>query len=342
MRNHLRVAFTLVELLVVIGIIGILIAILLPAVQAARESARRAECSNNLKQIGLAVQNHVDARKVLPASGDVNPLTPAVFSPSPSNGCSSCFDETSGRMIGWMVFILPYAEQLALYERFDLSLSILQQPGDPQETHLPFLHCPSDVLPAGQYFAGSPLIQGKRFAKGNYAGYASPDHVGRWGQDQTTAPGALVGPTPQPISKVIDGTSTTILASEILVRNNEQDSRGAWALPWCGSSLLSAHVPSSIIPGYVANPNPAFSTQWSLPNSRNVDGIQSCPNPASANLERMPCFGTTNSAAARSRHPGGVMLVFLDGHVSFMRDTVTHITFAHLVAANDKQTVSEF
>jgi prepilin-type processing-associated H-X9-DG protein len=327
----------LVELLVVIAIIGILIAILLPAVQAARESARRTECYNNLKQIGLAVQNYVDANKLLPPSGDVAKPTPA----------ANWYDEVSGKMIGWMVFILPYAEQQALFEKFDLTQSILQQPGDPQETQLPFLHCPSDVLPAGQYYVDlTQTPSGKRFAKGNYAAFASPDHVGRWvgspgtpSHDQTTAPGAIVGPVGQPLSKVIDGTSSTLLAAEVLVRAHEQDSRGAWALPWCGSSLLAPHVPSLIFPGYRASPN---AIQPSGPNSQWPDGIQGCPNPAAAQIERLPCFATTNSAAARSRHPGGVSVVFLDGHGAFLRNGISLVAHGHLVSINDGQSVSEF
>jgi prepilin-type N-terminal cleavage/methylation domain-containing protein/prepilin-type processing-associated H-X9-DG protein len=328
MTTDRRAAFTLIELLVVIGIIGMLIAILLPAVQAARESGRRTECGNNLKQIGLAVQNYADAHKLLPPSGDVDP-------PSPY------FQESSGKMISWLVFVLPYAEQVALYEKFDLSLGIQYQPGDPQETHLPFMRCPSDALPFGQYYLDSTQ---KRFSKGNYAAYASPDHVGTYTQDQIAAPGALVGPKPQPLSRVIDGTSNTILGAEILIRNNQLDSRGAWAGSWCGSSLLSAHIPTlpGLTVGYQANPSAASINQWSLPNSKNSDGIRSCPNPAGAMVEKMPCFATPNSAAPRSRHPGGVQLVFLDGHVAFMRDSVTHVTFAHLISINDGQAVSAF
>ena len=168
--------------------------------------------------------------------------------------------------------------------------------------------------------------------------------MGRWGQDQTTAPGALVGPKPQPLAKVTRWNIHTILASEVLVRGNEQDSRGAWALPWCGSSLLSAHVPSldGAAPGFLANPSPAFITQWSLPNSKNADGIQGCPNPAGSCSSVCPALQTTNSAAPRSRHAGGVQLVFLDGHVSFMRDAVTHVTFGSSGLLNDGQPVSEF
>src|SRR5688572_4725510 len=97
---RLRKAFTLVELLVVIAIIGILISLLLPAVQAAREAARRAQCSNNLKQLALAALNFEDVMKRLPPAADVDPH-PTVF------------DQDSGRQFSWIVFILPYIEQSA-------------------------------------------------------------------------------------------------------------------------------------------------------------------------------------------------------------------------------------
>jgi prepilin-type processing-associated H-X9-DG protein len=97
----------------------------------------------------------------------------------------------------------------------------------------------------------------------------------------------------------------------------------------------------NIASGYRANPN---SVQPSLPNSKWPDGIQGCPDPAAAQLERMPCFTNLppNSAAARSRHAGGVSAVFLDGHVTFIRDSVSIITFGHLVSINDGQPVSEY
>ncbi len=104
-----RVGFTLVELLVVIAIIGILVALLLPAIQAAREAARRSQCKNNLKQIGLALQNHLDARKSFPM------------------GCLEW--RTTGnaklRQWAWSAKILPYLEEQTLYQQIDF-----QQPYD--------------------------------------------------------------------------------------------------------------------------------------------------------------------------------------------------------------------
>lgn len=109
-----RRAFTLVELLVVIAIIGILIALLLPAVQAAREAARRAQCTNNLKQIGLGLHNYHDVNGVFPP-GNVSPLTMSPF---------GCFSGGSGSSPHpgppWSVAILPYIEQKSIYDSLDI------------------------------------------------------------------------------------------------------------------------------------------------------------------------------------------------------------------------------
>src|SRR4051794_18225803 len=102
-RKNFRQGFTLVELLVVIAIIGILVALLLPAVQAAREAARRAQCANNLKNMGLALLNYSDTRKVLPAA-------------TPFRRGNNRFPNVENAPGGtWVVQILPYIEEQALY-----------------------------------------------------------------------------------------------------------------------------------------------------------------------------------------------------------------------------------
>ena len=106
--KELRAAFTLVELLVVIAIIGILVGLLLPAVQAAREAARRMQCSNNLKQLGLAVHNFESARRQLPTS-----LRP------PSNLASS--GEQS--RVSVLTDLLPYLEQTAVFDRYNKAIN---------------------------------------------------------------------------------------------------------------------------------------------------------------------------------------------------------------------------
>lgn len=136
MLPNRRGGFTLVELLVVIAIIGILIALLLPAVQAAREAARRMECSNHLKQIGLAMHNYHGTYSALPF------------------GCS--WPPTTTTTGSWAAFILPYLEQQTVYDLFDFNLSLCD-PANEQavKTVIPAYICPSDPQ------AGEPLIAGR-------------------------------------------------------------------------------------------------------------------------------------------------------------------------------------
>jgi prepilin-type N-terminal cleavage/methylation domain-containing protein/prepilin-type processing-associated H-X9-DG protein len=144
-----REAFTLVELLVVIAIIGILVALLLPAIQAAREAARRSQCSNNLKQLGVGLLNHVDVKKRLPAA---TPYRPGKPFPQPAHGPGGT----------WVVQILPFIEEQALYDQYDKDA--VPKHSDPTKNSfivnaelfrvsLPWLICPSDSeAPPGGIF----------------------------------------------------------------------------------------------------------------------------------------------------------------------------------------------
>ena len=326
-----RCAFTLVELLVVISIIGVLMSLLLPAVQNVREAGRRVSCSNNLYQLGRAIQHYASAHEVLPASGIVAPPLNKVY------------ESRSGRMFSWLVLILPQLEQQSLYAQFNFEVSVLQQPKEPQAVHLPLLCCPSDSAP-GKFFVDAQLTSGKRFAKGNYAAFVSPYHTDL----QLLYPGALVS-TGQRLESILDGKSYTLMLSEVRARNHEQDQRGAWALPWTGASLLAfdMHADGFSTPDRFVGSH--FSVGLTQPPNNlgpNKDMLYACPDMAGAQLEGMPCevwqsSGPENflSVAPRSFHPGGVYVAFVDGHVGFLANTVDDYAMAHMISINDRQTI---
>jgi prepilin-type N-terminal cleavage/methylation domain-containing protein/prepilin-type processing-associated H-X9-DG protein len=140
--------FTLIELLVVIAIISVLIALLLPAVQSAREAARRSQCVNNLMQLGIALQSYESAHEVLPP-GVVNETGPVL-------------DQPKGYGFGWMTQILPYFEMKNVYNHFNLKVGLYQPQNSTTRTNLiQSLLCPSD---------GGPRRDANRVALSNYAG----------------------------------------------------------------------------------------------------------------------------------------------------------------------------
>jgi prepilin-type N-terminal cleavage/methylation domain-containing protein/prepilin-type processing-associated H-X9-DG protein len=333
-----RGAFTLVELLVVIAIIAILVALLMPAIQAAREAARRAQCLNNIRQIALAIINYEGAHTVFPRAGVVDSAS--------SDYCLNpryCFDARSGKMFSWVVQILPQLEEVSLYQQFDLQRSVLDQPNEPQAAQLEILLCPSDVG-RGQYFEHRALTQGKRFGKGNYAAYVSPFHV----ENNPAFPGALIGNRDQSSKHVTDGLSKTVLLAEIRIRQREHDQRGAWALPWTGSSLLAFDMHSSVPPTEKFRHSSASFGLTQRPNNQgpNMDMLYYCREVADAQLVGMPCGNWQahtdsdfQSAAPRSQHPGGVNVVFLDGRARFLEDNVDELVMAYTVSINDNQDV---
>ncbi len=194
--NHrplkLRFAFTLVELLVVIAIIGVLISLLLPAVQAAREAARRCSCSNNLMQIGLGLHHHEFTMERLP-SGVTDSTGPIRHEPI-------------GRHVGWITDLLPYIEQNNLYDHLDLSTSIYSANNNNlRAIRINLLICPSSPDTEGAV-AGS-----KRVGISNYAGC----HNDTESPIDTDNNGVLYLNSRLPFAKIRDGLSQTIMVGEV-------------------------------------------------------------------------------------------------------------------------------
>jgi prepilin-type N-terminal cleavage/methylation domain-containing protein/prepilin-type processing-associated H-X9-DG protein len=315
-------AFTLVELLVVIAIMSVLVSLLLPAVQAAREASRRGACQSNLRQLNLACQSYESQHGRLPASG------------MQSTSYAELIRLDQGAKHSWIVLLLPNIEQQMLYSRFDLKRSVVDQRSDPQAEQPAMLLCPSDeshgkMMDTSELGAASSSTQ-RLFAKANYAAFASAFHLDSSWQGPISREGRRV-------AEVTDGTSHSLLAGEVRTREQIGDPRGAWALPWPGSSLITVdfhHIVESDAVSY------DFAQ---TPNSPAPDVLFSCPDPASAQLIGMPCHDRWQeyvADAARSAHPGGVNVAFLDGRVTFLSDDTPPEKMALMVAVDDGEVVN--
>ena len=235
-----RRAFTLVELLVVIAIIGILIALLLPAVQSARESARRVSCNNHLKQLALAVLNYESVYKRFPPS-------------SHWKNASDVHAGTSNRYSeNWMIMILPFIEEQVLLDSFDLSKYITDAfNAKPRSSRLAVMRCPSDQNEQpfnGTSGTGTSAL-GDNWARGNYAANAS---LGAMNNPSACASidgvpncaafpnapgwkshllrGVMGANASVRVRDITDGTSSTILIGEVRAGIHDFDPRGTWAL----------------------------------------------------------------------------------------------------------------
>ena len=311
-----RAAFTLVELLVVIAIIGILIALLLPAVQAAREAARRAQCTNNVKQLGLAMHNYHDTHNSLPPGLVVGPSN-YILNHSP------------------FALLLPYLEQTAIADQYDCRIRSQYAPNRALlATVLPAYLCPSDPntgQPSLNSAAASSTLAG--YARSNYVVCFGSLRGARSSTDQETD-GAFRVEGSRKFRDLTDGTSNIVVASELLANRDatvgsDWDTRGIWGLQHVGASSY---------------------THYNTPNSGAGDAIyrtgsyRRCLHEPAQGL---PCdfTGTTSwhtlHAAARSWHPGGVNALFGDGHVRFVGETVTLAIWRAVAAINDGVPIPE-
>ncbi|QEG33382.1 putative major pilin subunit [Bythopirellula goksoeyrii] len=247
-RSLRRSGFTLVELLVVIAIIGVLVALLLPAVQAAREAARRSQCQNNLRQLGLAALNYEHQHQQLPV------------------GCIGYgLQDGKQLLISWNVQLLPFLEQEALAERFDFAVASYKEPNRQLgATLMPMFLCPS--TPEEQLFSPISLWRGQAFT--DYAGVYGVEGPGRdhpdFGNPHALHPplqtvndeslGVMVYDVPVSLKQIQDGTAQTAIFAEVLVR---RVSSMEWAN---GHNILAQHesIPINGELGYdeIGSPHP--------------------------------------------------------------------------------------
>jgi prepilin-type N-terminal cleavage/methylation domain-containing protein/prepilin-type processing-associated H-X9-DG protein len=335
-----RRGFTLIELLVVIAIIAVLIALLLPAVQAAREAARRAQCVNNLKQVGIAMHNYHAVLSSLPPGG------------------MAIIDGT------WQLFTLPYMELSTLYNAYNQDGTYesangikntdlnLRYGGICQLTvtsaRINTLTCPSDIINSTGYPSGvasQPISYHNYVVNFGSAGYyqqlasapngtffSNPYPPGNW----LGAPFSDAEPSFYParlqvytFASIIDGLSNTLMASECVqghAYNGIQDLRG---FTWWGEAA-------------------AFET-WLAPNSPQPDVQEStswCPvNFPQIAAPNPPCTAPYTSTVgtvygARSRHPGGVNTLFCDGSVKFTKNTINLLTWRALSTTMGSEVLS--
>jgi len=304
MNRSARQGFTLVELLVVIAIIGILIALLLPAVQAAREAARRSQCSNNLRQLGIAIHNYADTYNTLPRGGG----GPWYGRPQEFTG---------------LVSMLPYIEQKPLYDLWSGSPYPWSWDNYPQtRTQVPGLLCPSDeIKPHGN----APLLAHKHyfFSYGTTINNYDQPSNGMFGADATWS-----GPVPyRKFGDVTDGTSNTIAMSE---RSAKPDNRKVVGNVVINSTLDPATC-LSLVMGQDYAPSAAL-TSWSAGSLWAIghpgwNGFVTVlpPNGPSCTTGGDNLSQASGLFTVSSRHPGGVQGLFGDASVRFISNTIDSV-----------------
>ncbi len=315
--------FTLVELLVVITIIGILVSLLMPAVQAAREAARRTDCENNLKQIGLALHLYHDVTQTFP----------------PGWILANNTDTSGGSSWAWAVFTFPFMEQKALYDALGVATpGVLVPPaGDPRDVLRPLLACPSDPGPERNRWFGN-------YAKASYVGVNGTG----WDSDadnildsRVVVPDPALGPvsldqrtngvfgaeTAVGFNAITDGTSNTFAVGE---RESHKNLGAIW-IRAIGPGTLTNPGPNQNVVGEavsgVCNP----FKRLNLPNPQYTDPVAA---EAAGNIDPVGNFS--------SMHPGGAQFLLCDGSVQFIQESIDLLTYQNLANRHDGKVLGKF
>ena len=312
--------FTLIELLVVIAIIAMLVGLLLPAVQQAREAARRSQCSNNLKQIGLAFHTYQDVHACFPPAYIADTVTnqPTRF--------AGTFDGPQGW--AWGALILPQLDQINLYKKLEINLPCWLQ-SDPQwvQTTVPVYLCPTASGNTGAFDLGGATIVGPaRFGRSNYVanvgqeepwGFAQPD----W---RSVADGPLYRNSRTRAADVLDGLTNTVFLGE-------------------HHPIISSKTWVGVVPGAMVCPNdPTRFPATTCDQATTLVQAHSGPSSAEPGIIHAPNAPTCHVCQMYSEHQGGANVCLGDGSVRFISEFINQDTWAALNSRAKGEVVGEY
>lgn len=334
MSHHRSQGFTLVELLVVIAIIGILVALLLPAVQAAREAARRMQCSNTLKQYGIAIHNYHDIHKQFP-------LGATAFS------TGRVYPGSALPRLTWQVRILPFMEQSAVYNNIDMNIDMRRREVMPGVVLFayspPYIRCPSDDY---------PRVRGT-----GIGARASCNYSGCMGAQKVDGPDLSKCHPFTAFEEVLPGGNVTFGMT-----NDKRRVSGIFPVGYCNITIGDVMDGTSntiavgeVLPGctwdYPGDPQPiTWVNTWANLVSIGAAASTICPINEMTSCERSrqisdpncnPASGATYqySYGFKSRHPGGAQFTLADGSVRFISQTINHWTYQYLGGRADGKVV---